>query len=297
MNRAWNRVHRADSAVLVVSVLLAVFTLAAVGPAGRERARRTVCLAQMKQLTSAWLAYADQNDGKIVNGMAGFHYLNAGMTSDGTVAGIVERAWVGRSWSDNWNTDHVSNTGITEAQQKNAIREGALWPLVGDERIYKCPAGRPWEWVTYAIVDAMNGANMGRTGVSTGGSHGTAQGTRIGDTVLWIKNTSEITNPPAARRMVFIDEGAATPDSFSAHYQGNGTWWDDPPVRHNDGTTVSWADGHARDYRWLAPETIEFGRRAANRYYGGFRPTTPEGRQDLDNFRRAVWGRLPSDPE
>jgi prepilin-type processing-associated H-X9-DG protein len=280
-------VHKADVAVLLVSVVLAALALAAVGPAGRERAQRTVCLAHLKQLTAAWLLYADQNDGKIVNGSAGFHYVNSGMTNDGKAAGIVERAWVGRSWSQNWNSDNVANTGMTERLRKSAIREGALWPLVGDERIYKCPVGRPYEWVTYSIVDAMNGANMGRTGVSTGGNHVTAQGTRIGDTVLWIKNTSEIISPL----------GAATPDSFSAHYQGNGTWWDDPPARHNDGTTVCWADGHASDYRWLAPETIEFGRRAAERYYGGFRPTTPEGQQDLDNLRRAIWGRLPDDPQ
>jgi prepilin-type processing-associated H-X9-DG protein len=293
-------VHKADVAVLFLSVLLAAFAVAAVGPVGRERAQRTVCLAHLKQLTSAWLLYADQNDGKIVNGAAGCHFTgNGGMTTDAKNTSVVERAWVGRGWGNNWNTGNVTDAGTTEAREKNAIHEGALWPLVGDERLYRCPVARPYEWVTYAIVDAMNGLNgsMGRTGVSTGSNHVTAKGTRVGVTVLWIKNRREIISPPPARRMVFIDEGAALPDSFAVLYQGNGTWWDDPPARHNDGTTVSWADGHASDYRWLAPETIEFGRRATNRYYGGFAPTTPEGRQDLDDFRRAVWGRISDDPQ
>jgi prepilin-type processing-associated H-X9-DG protein len=296
MNRVMCRVRRADAAVLLLSVSFLVFSLAA-GGGGRERAKRTVCLANLRQLMSAWIAYADQNDGNIVNGAAGFHFTKTGgMTNDGTAAGIVERAWVGTSWGDNWNTDSVA-TGLSDAQKKRAVHEGALWPLMGDERCYKCPVGRPYEWVTYAIVDAMNGLNAlnGRTGVSTGSTHVTSIGTRVGDTVLWIKNTREIIDPPPARRMVFIDQGAATPDSFGTLYRGNGTWWDDPPVRHNDGTTVSWADGHASDYRWIAPETIEFGRRAANRYYGGFAPKTEEGKKDLDDFRRAVWGRIAED--
>jgi prepilin-type processing-associated H-X9-DG protein len=279
--------HKADLAVLFLSVSLAAFTLAAVGPSGRERAQRTVCLANLKQLTSAWLLYADQNDGKIVNGAGGINRISGSLRED---------PWVGQSWSSNWNNDSVANTGLTEQQKIQAIQVGALWPLVGEERLYRCPAGRRHEWVTYAIVDAMNGLH--RDGTYTGNwNYVLDRGVRVGETVLWIKKKAEIVSPPPAKRMVFVDEGAATPDSFGVHYQGNGTWWDDPPVRHNDGATVSWADGHASEYRWLAPETIEFGRRAINRYYGGFAPKTPEGRQDLDDFCRAVWGRLPSDPK
>jgi prepilin-type processing-associated H-X9-DG protein len=287
MNRAWNRVHKADVAVLSLSVLLAAFALAAVGPVGRERAQRTVCLAHVKQLTSAWLLYADQNDGKIVNGASGINRFSGNLRED---------PWVGQAWSSNWNSDNVANTGLTEQQKMQAIHVGALWPLVREERLYKCPVSKPHEWVTYAIVDAMNGLHRDGTYVSRA-NYVADTGVRVGMTVLWIKKKNEIISPPPARRMVFIDEGAALPDSFAVLYQGNGTWWDDPPARHNDGTTVSWADGHASDYRWLAPETIEFGRRARERYYGGFRPTTPEGQQDLDNLRRAVWGRISSDPQ
>jgi prepilin-type processing-associated H-X9-DG protein len=288
--------RKVDAVTLTLVVLLSAFTLAAAGSSGRERAKRIVCLAHLKQLTSAWIAYADQNNGRIVNGAAGFHYLSYGMTSDGKAANIVERAWVGKSWGQNWNNAGVGNTGVTKAQAKVAIQEGALWPLVGDERLYKCPVGKPYEWVTYAIVDAMNGLYMGRGPVvSTGVNHPDVLGKKIGETVLFLKNRAEIVSPPPAERMVFIDEGAATPDSFGVTYAA-GPWWDDPPVRHNDGTTVSWADGHASDYRWLAPETIEFGRRATERYYGGFQPQTPEGQQDLDDFRRAVWGRLGYEP-
>lgn len=297
MSKVTYRVRKVDTIFLVVSVFCLVFCLAAVGTPGRERARRAVCLSNLRQLTCAWLLYARENDGKLVNGAGGFHYLRAGgQTGDDLNTLIIERAWVGRGWGYNWNNANVADTRLTEEQKSRNIREGALWPLVGDERCYKCPVGRPYEWVNYAIVDAMNGLYRAGTTSSTAGGHPGAVGRRIGRIVLWVKNLDEIDLPTAAERMVFIDEGALTPDSFSAHYQ-QAFWWDDPPVRHNDGAPMSWADGHASYFQWQAPETIERGRATIDYYGGGgFAPQTPEGIQDLDNLRRAVWGRLPNDP-
>jgi len=290
-------VRKADIAVILVSVAFVLTNLAAVGTSGRERAKRTVCLSNHRELMSAWIVYADQNDGKIVNGAGGFHYLShGGHTSNGKSSGIVERAWVGRGWGNNWNNPSVADTGLDEQMKSTAIREGALWPLVEKEACYKCPVARRHEFITYSIVDAMNGMYRAGTTSSMVGGHPGAVGARIGDTVLWIKSTSEIIAPPAAQRMVFIDEGALTPDSFGVHYLHN-YWWDDPPVRHSDGATVSWADGHASHLKWKAVETIEFGR-ATQDYYGGggFSPQTEEGIKDLEDFRRAVWGRLRNDP-
>ena len=118
-------------------------------------------------------------------------------------------------------------------------------------------------------------------------------GKRIGSTTLWIKRMSEINSPTPAERMVYIDEGAMTPDSFATHYSQRGPWWDDPPVRHGDGTTVSWADGHASHLKWKAPETIKRARDTADWYGGGgFMPQTPEGIEELVNFQKSVWGRV-----
>ena len=56
-----------EAAFTLASVVLLLVNVAAIGTSGRERAKRVVCLANLKQLTSAWNLYADQNDGKIVN--------------------------------------------------------------------------------------------------------------------------------------------------------------------------------------------------------------------------------------
>jgi prepilin-type N-terminal cleavage/methylation domain-containing protein/prepilin-type processing-associated H-X9-DG protein len=283
--------------LLVVIAIIAIL-MAILMPAlnrAKEQGKRAVCQGNLKQLTLAWIMYGDENDGKIVNGAGGFHWLKGtnNYSTDGSNPNIDERAWVGMGWGNNWNSDNPSS-GVTEAQQMKAIHEGALWPVAKNEGCYKCPTGRRGEWVTYSIVDAMNGLNAlsGRTGVSTGTTHVNSVGVRVGKTVLWIKRKVEIFSPGPPERMVFIDEGAMTPDSFAVNYVGNGTWWDDPPVRHGDGTTISFADGHSQHLKWKAAETIEFGKRAANRYYGGFRPTTDDAIDELNEFRRMVWGKI-----
>ena len=37
----------------------------------REQGKRAVCLSHLRQLGIVWIMYADDNDGKIVNGAAG----------------------------------------------------------------------------------------------------------------------------------------------------------------------------------------------------------------------------------
>jgi len=277
--------------IAVIAVLMAILMPAL--QRAKEQGKRIVCHGNLKNLTLAWLMYIDENDGKLVNGAGGFHYIPGGNhTENGSAANIVERAWVGRGWGQNWNNPNVDDTGITEAQQQKAIRDGALWSVANELGCYKCPTGRPHEAVTYAVVDAMNGLYRGGTTSSTSGGHPGAVGARIGNTTLWVKRRTEIGSPPAAQRMVFIDEGAMTPDSFAVHFDHD-EWWDDPPVRHGDGTTVSWADGHVSHLKWSATETIERARKVQDYYASdGYTPRTEEGLEEIRQFRKWVWGKI-----
>jgi prepilin-type N-terminal cleavage/methylation domain-containing protein/prepilin-type processing-associated H-X9-DG protein len=270
--------------LLVVIAIIAIL-MAILMPAlnrAKEQGKRSVCQGNLKQLSLAWIMYADENADRIANGAGGINR---------NYNGLSENPWVGEGWGTNWNTDNVTTTGKTDQQKLDAIHVGSLWPVAKNEGCYKCPTGRRNEFVTYSIVDAMNGLHRDGTYISRG-NYILDVGTRVGKTVLWIKKKPEIVSPTPAERMVFIDEGAMTPDSFAVHYQGNGTWWDDPPVRHGDGTTVSFSDGHAVHLKWKSTETVEFGKRAANRYYGGFAPKTEDAIQELNDFRRLVWGKI-----
>lgn len=274
--KATRQVTGRDAVVLLIGIVL-LLNLAVLGTSGRERAKRAVCHANLRQLISAWLAYAHENDGKIVNGEAGEFRAWTDKR---------EEPWVGRCWGDPFNRD----APLPQERQSEGIRQGALWPYVGETRLYRCPEGHPRQMLTYAIVDSMNG--LARHGTFQGGFGPDAQGVKIGDTVLWVKKLGGIVAPGPAERMVFIDQGWAWPDSFATHYNKQ-AWWDAPPVRHWDGTSVAFADGHAGHWRWHGEETILAGRgRGLDQLPGPYQLPTPEDREDVRRLQIAVWGRL-----
>lgn len=267
---------RQDAVILSLSVLL-LMNLAAVGGLGRHRARQAVCLANLRQMTSAWLAYAGDNDGRLIFGEAGIRV--------GYGNGVWEKPWIGKCW-DQWTFD----VSPPEAMQIAGIREGALWPYVRETRLYGCPDGFPGHMQTCSIVGSMNG--MPKDGTFTSNKGFDRQSVRVGDTVLWVRKLSEIISPGPDRRMVFIDQGWAQPSGFFAHYNYE-QWWTVPPVRHWDGTSVTFADGHAEHWRWQGKETILNGRgRGPSQFSANYTLATPEDKEDLHRLQIAVWGRL-----
>ncbi len=97
----------------------------------KEQGKRIVCLSNLRQMTMCWEMYAEENDGKIVNG------------NTGTGCWVY---WPGR--------------GATEQLRIQGIEDGLLFPYSSSIDIYKCPTGIRDELVTYAIMDRMNGASI-----------------------------------------------------------------------------------------------------------------------------------------
>jgi len=248
--------------LLVVIAIIAVL-MAVLMPAlqrAREQGYRAACMGNLRQLILAWTMYADENNERIVNGATG--YSNQNMT---WADHRGELAWV----------DQFSATDPAVTLQ--GIRHGALWSYIKDEAIYCCPTGRRGEVLTYSIMFSMNAVGHPGEGVQQKG--------------LFIKLRTDIHSPAPAYRLVFIDEGYMSPDGFAVHYNQE-QWWDDPPVRHGDGTNVAFADGHADYWKWSATETIKEGRARQDSYPQRWKPTTPEGKEDLQRMQRGCWGRL-----
>jgi len=259
--------------LLVVIAIIAIL-MAILMPAlnrVREQGKRAVCLGNLKQLALAWIMYADENDDKIVNGAGG-------VNRDDDYTGKTEIPWVGQCWA----SDYQSGGQMPEKDQIIQIKSpyGALWPYAKDVKLYSCPTGARGEMLTYAAMDSMNGCGDGTK-----------------EKGFWIKQRMEIRGPD--RKAVFIDEGWVTPDSFAVNYTTE-QWWDDPPVRHGDGTSIAFADGHSGHKKWKGIDTIHRGRSLERGHLGaGWVPDSYDGYQDLYWMQKATWGKLgypPSHP-
>lgn len=271
--------------VIAVIALLMAILLPALTKA-KEMGKRVACLSNLKQLTLAWMAYADNNEGKLVNGntvgisfpayacpdCTPTQYCKAVAPSTGDNLG--ELPWIGNGNAATATVDPTAR----ECGYKCAMDTGALWKYLRNYKSYRCMTGEKDELITYTIVDGANGRKEGRgNGISN---------------AEWNKYMSQIRK--SALKLVFIDEGRVTPDSYAVNFNNPGwcspaeSWFDPPMVRHGDGTTFSFADGHAEYKKWGDKQTIDFGKAQA----GCVQPTNDKSKQDLYWMQIRCWGRI-----
>jgi len=245
--------------IAVIALLLAVITPAL--RMAKERAIRVICLNNQKQLATGWLMYAQHNQEKIVYG--------------GTLASHAPKGET--PWT------HWSAAASTEYQQAEDIRNGALWPYMQDLTVYRCSAGRETQILrNYSIVDGLNSIMNGSNWQTT------MPGAPL------IKKTTDLRNTSA--RVIFMDEGGTnSTEGWCIWYQFP-RWWDAPSVRHDDVTTLSFADGHSEPRQWEDPVTIALGKYMEDATANPAVPTLQPKNPDLSYMQIAVWGKLGYNP-
>ncbi len=262
--------------VIAVIALLMALLIPVLGIA-REQGQRAVCLSNLRQLTLAWLAYADDHDGELVDGR-----------------GFIGGAWLGGAFFF-----PESRSALLKSRHK-----GALWPYLRNIDIYRCPRGRPGHAATYSIVAGANGTHMDGTLVlDSEGQAVRGLGKRVGATVLRLTRLTDIVSPGAGQRAVFVDAGQTTGLLHDFRVSYLFPQWKQrspPPIHHSGGVTLSMADGHAEYWRWKGRETVTMPRRRRAPAYPiieilegrAYQPQTEDGLYDLQRLQRAMWGRL-----
>jgi prepilin-type N-terminal cleavage/methylation domain-containing protein/prepilin-type processing-associated H-X9-DG protein len=240
--------------IAIIAILMAILmpTLSR----AREQGKRAACLSNLKQLALSWNLYADDFDGKMVNGN----------TATGTATVNSDKAcWV--YWTD--------STTATEEQKLQGILDGLLYRYCPNVKLYKCPTGVRGEVETYSIPDTMNGY------YSIPGAKEQIKTLRT-----QIRNLSE--------QVIFLDEGRLSPSSWTIWYDQE-RWWDQITARHGDGTNFSFGDGHSEYWKWKDSRTLDVAKADYSVWQNTTRNGAGSfsyGNEDLHRVQRGVFGKL-----
>jgi len=227
--------------VIAVIAVLAALLLPALSKA-KERALGAQCLSNTRQLTFAWMLYADDHRGHLPYNIGG----------TGTDRGLGARSPL--NWAngilDWYLTPDNTNTVM--------LKESGIGPyLSGGTSVYRCPSDhvlssdqRDAGWSGRARSYSMN-AMMGNAGpASETGANVNNPGYRQFFLIHQVPNPS--------RFFVFLDEH---PDSLNDGYflnRGDEREWIDLPASYHNGAAMfSFADGHSELHRWVEASTIQ----------------------------------------
>ena len=222
----------------------------------REQGKLMVCLSNQRQLGFAYVLYADSHDDNLVPSMPGwFDY---------------------RFQYDSWINWHHPNPAPKEIQAET-IKSGLLFPYIQNVKSFRCPNGVRSAVRTYGIIISL-AYDLVSVNLVSG--------------VPCAKKMSDISRP--SDRAVFIDEGTTMVFPWGVSYD-TPSWSSRIPHPHSMGVTFSFADGHAKHWKWKDPRTIKLSLLGLNSWEAGAMAYQPDN-EDLQKAQIAVWGKLGYEP-
>ena len=230
--------------VISIIAILASLILPAMARA-KARAQGSFCLNNTRQLTVAWMVYADEHNGQLA--------YNLGQSARTAVVPSIAGLTMGQNWVnnvENWELDS-DNTNATKMVQTG------IGPYTSKSMaLYRCPSDnavsdlqRNASWSARVRSYSMN-AMVGDAGTFSLG------GTNLNNPT-YVQFFKMFTVPRPSDIFVFLDEH---PDSIDDGYFLNKEsavpTWNDLPASYHDGAgSFSFADGHSEHHRWQNAST------------------------------------------
>ena len=218
--------------VIAIIAILAALLLPALGKA-KLRAERINCINNQRQLTLAWILYADDNGDRLPP--------NASTSAPaGTPAWVVGKL----TW------DFPPNPSNPENYNTDNLTLSLLGPYCNRSTgIYKCPGDKK------AAAKGMRVRSISMNGMMNG--IGTQMDVLNQTPVPYrlFRKQGDIQNPAPSMAWVFIDEHAdSINDGFFRVEMGTaGQWRDLPASNHGSSGALSFADGHSETKKWTDP--------------------------------------------
>jgi prepilin-type N-terminal cleavage/methylation domain-containing protein len=232
----------------IIAVLISILLPAL--NAAREQARRVQCLSNVRQLTMAWLLYANNNKGRLCssNTQNAFSATPNEWQANGSnfafTLGGIKPPYPEVFWS--WVA-----AGAVSAD----VQHGMLWQYLKDERVYHCVGATVFSSSTSFQINGMMAGP-------------------IGNPVTFL-NLSQVRHP--ANTFVFIesfDPNGWLVNSFETPLYPARLWpkFEVPGQNHlggSAGTPISFADGHAIFWNYADPRTAQILKTATPAALGG----------------------------
>jgi len=223
--------------IVIAIIAILVSILAPALHLAKEYATGAVCLGNQRGLSQAWVLYAEDNKGLIVNG----HTLRSSSFAKGVY-------WVEPPQDDDGNYKGDSSPTLYEKQL--GIRRGLLYKYVNSMECYHCPGDQRAFSVTkhafrsYAIVGGLNGEPWGD--------------------YTAVKKIANV--PWPEEKYAFVEEsddrgwnmGSWQIDPDIKEPPMGWRWVDPMSIWHNKKSTLGYCDGHAKMKAWQDERTIEF---------------------------------------
>jgi prepilin-type N-terminal cleavage/methylation domain-containing protein/prepilin-type processing-associated H-X9-DG protein len=213
--------------VIAIIAILAALLLPVLSRA-RLKAERAQCINNQRQLTIAWILYADDSNGNLVYNVS----TTAPNTNTiGWVLGILSWDFPPLSLPNTANTNYADLT------------QSLLGPFCSRSTgIYKCPGDRVASYYGPRVRSMSMNGMMNGIGNSTVSNPGYQ---------MFLKET-DLVNPGPSSTWVFIDEHADSINDgfFHVNMSDTTTWADLPASYHGESGVLSFADGHAEIRRW-----------------------------------------------
>jgi prepilin-type N-terminal cleavage/methylation domain-containing protein len=227
--------------VIAIISILAAMLLPALAKA-KQKALAISCLANQKQLSLAWIMYANDNSDKLVpNGDLGKQpasFAENPLNDSSLMPGGSICQWC----PGNMQSPQMS----AGPYYTNWIYAGLLYPYIQNVKVYKCPAD-------HNVVPYQK--SFGKPAIRTYSMNCWMGPYELWKTVTGYKiytKLSSISRPGPSTTWVFIEESPPGIDDgyFAVDPTQPNLWYNSPAVLHGNSSVLSFADGHSETHGW-----------------------------------------------
>ena len=229
----------------------------------------------------AWLANDRSNQKQITLAFIMYAQDNADTMIDGSAGGC------GGFWPQYTVPTGGSANSVNLAQNAAfaALAQGPLWKYAPNANVYHCPAdaryknlkvGSGWAWGSYSKFDGMNGGGW--------------------DMVPY-KKISSVQSP--SQSGVFVEESDPRTENLGTWVLETTPpgWVDSFAIFHGTITTFSFADGHVEGHKWSDPAIIkdatDMAHGIGNFFWAGGGPQNADFQWVWSKYRFSGWHEMP----